>query len=162
MLALCEKLRLPPKLLELVGQGMAGPVMQWGAMLSQTERCLCNIARGLTANPEILCVHYPGMCFDEAATGMVMKILREFVEEKGLVQSQAKKHQRRPRTCIITSSSTEGLDAAHRVYHVSLAGGVKLEKRSSATAFTASVAAISPAMPCARKFIPARRSVLSL
>merc|ERR1711957_62079 len=92
----CEKFQLPLAIMEHV---KSKDVHNWEAVLSDTEiRCL-GLIRALIANPEVLCIQKPTQLFDEKTAMRVHKLVREFIDNKGLAVS---KPGQRPRTCICT------------------------------------------------------------
>eukprot|EP00441_Pelagodinium_beii_P025817 CAMPEP_0197678226 /NCGR_PEP_ID=MMETSP1338-20131121/89678_1 /TAXON_ID=43686 ORGANISM="Pelagodinium beii, Strain RCC1491" /NCGR_SAMPLE_ID=MMETSP1338 /ASSEMBLY_ACC=CAM_ASM_000754 /LENGTH=76 /DNA_ID=CAMNT_0043259147 /DNA_START=118 /DNA_END=345 /DNA_ORIENTATION=+ len=64
------------------------------------------------------------MQLDDKTGFHVLKLLQEFVRNKGLLQDPGKRHLRRPRTCIFTTSRLEGLEYADKVYLCSRRTGV--------------------------------------
>jgi ABC-type multidrug transport system fused ATPase/permease subunit len=115
----CRKLGLPEQVLQYLE---TNDKMDWGSMLSQTQRQILSLARSLIANPEVVCIHKPAMIFDEASSKDIFQVLRDFVDDRGLFQDPDTKHLRRPRTCIITSNKISAEQVADRTYHVSKAG----------------------------------------
>eukprot|EP00747_Dinoflagellata_sp_TGD_P139204 gnl/TRDRNA2_/TRDRNA2_175872_c0_seq1.p2 gnl/TRDRNA2_/TRDRNA2_175872_c0~~gnl/TRDRNA2_/TRDRNA2_175872_c0_seq1.p2 ORF type:complete len:198 (+),score=28.56 gnl/TRDRNA2_/TRDRNA2_175872_c0_seq1:513-1106(+) len=124
VLSIGTQLGFSPFVLELVKQGVDGEKHLWETILSQTQLALCMLARALIANPEVLCVHKPTMCFAEKGTVKIMRLLREFVDKKGVDMNPNALHYRRPRTCFMTSSKMLGIQLADKVYNVSLECGV--------------------------------------
>merc|ERR1719183_2096300 len=100
----------------------------WMDRLAHTSRCLLSLARALIANPELMCIHKPTMPYDEKLSYTVLDVLLQFVREKGLAQDLTKRHLRRPRTCIMTSSKLLFVNHADAVYHVSRRHGIRLIK----------------------------------
>lgn len=97
-------------------------VMPWGSVLTSTQCSLLCIARALVANPEVLCVHKPTQAYDDTTATLVVRILRQFVERKGIEEEQSAWHRRRPRTCVMTGSKPCGLDLCDHVIHVTEQG----------------------------------------
>jgi len=120
VVAICQRLSLPDDIQRLV----ESEDTTWIHVLSQTQRCLLTICRALVANFEVCCMHKPALVFDDLTAKMVLEVLKEYVEERGVVQDSHTRHLRRPRTCIITASSTTGLDLADRVFRVNAADGL--------------------------------------
>jgi len=98
----------------------------WMKVLSETDATLLNLARALVANPEILCVYKPMSPFDDVMSNRMMQLFKRFVEDRGLQQNDATRHERRPRTCIITVSKVQFVEAADVVVHVDCAGGIQV------------------------------------
>eukprot|EP00929_Paragymnodinium_shiwhaense_P036480 TRINITY_DN19544_c0_g1_i1.p1 TRINITY_DN19544_c0_g1~~TRINITY_DN19544_c0_g1_i1.p1 ORF type:complete len:1176 (+),score=325.76 TRINITY_DN19544_c0_g1_i1:88-3615(+) len=99
----------------------------WNGVLSSTEAQLLNIARALVANHEILCVHKPTSGLDSSTAQKVMQVLRRYVTRKGVEQDDAAYDLRRPRTCLMSTSSHHGkdLEYADKVFFVSRMAGVQ-------------------------------------
>jgi len=112
---LCEKLGLREEVLRYLETEEALP---WARVLSSTQRALLVLARALVANPEVLCVLRPTNMFNEAMSEKVLEVLREFVDQKGVEQEPQQRRQRRPRTCIFTSSRTSSAQQADFVIYV--------------------------------------------
>jgi len=110
-------------------------VAEWAEEFSEAERNLLNIARALTSNCSILCVHKPmrvGMESGELVK-RVLKAFRDFVDMRGLGLDPKTRHLRQPRTCIVTSNKQEAIDSADEVYMVSRKDGIQcLEKDGTA------------------------------
>jgi len=97
---------------------------EWLESLSSTQRSLFALVRSLVANPELMCIHKPTMAYDEKTSLLVLNILKDFVRSKGVEQDSSKRHLRRPRTCIMTSSKLLHVAYADKVYRVSIKDGV--------------------------------------
>eukprot|EP00747_Dinoflagellata_sp_TGD_P123274 gnl/TRDRNA2_/TRDRNA2_173788_c2_seq1.p1 gnl/TRDRNA2_/TRDRNA2_173788_c2~~gnl/TRDRNA2_/TRDRNA2_173788_c2_seq1.p1 ORF type:complete len:232 (-),score=30.50 gnl/TRDRNA2_/TRDRNA2_173788_c2_seq1:62-712(-) len=120
-----EGLSMSAKTLEFIRQGPNGEARIWLEVLSHTQKSLCMVARALIANPELMCIHKPTMAFNEKVTTNVLTLLREFVDNKGAAQNKATRHQRRPRTLLMTSSKFLGVDVADKVFCVTRADGIQ-------------------------------------
>lgn len=108
----------------------------WADVLSETQCQLLCLVRAFVANPEVLCLHKPTQPFDDQTTSTVTKLIRRFVDEKGLEENTGKLHLRRPRTCVITASQKQVLSQADVIFHVSQENGIKLwDKRLAETLF---------------------------
>jgi len=125
VMEICRTLGIRQSVLQMVDQGNNGEVQIWSEVLSLTQRCLLCLARAFVANPELMCIHKPTMPFDEPQSGVVFKMLRDFVQKKGVELDEKTRHMRRPRTCIMTSSKVMGVEAADEVYLVSHKDGIK-------------------------------------
>merc|ERR1712048_807836 len=78
VIEICQELGITKSLQEIVKQGADGSVKTWSEVLSLTQRSLCNLARALIANPEMLCIHKPTMSFDEPTSRTVLQYLRKY------------------------------------------------------------------------------------
>mmetsp|Transcript_72411 Transcript_72411/g.223741 ORF Transcript_72411/g.223741 Transcript_72411/m.223741 type:complete len:127 (+) Transcript_72411:52-432(+) len=99
---------------------------------SQDAYVLC-LARALIANPQVLCLHKPTHLFDEVRSDEILQVLRRFVEESGLVLDPASA-DRRPRTCIFTSSKLLGVEVSDQVFHISSDHGIQPVEKHLVTA----------------------------
>jgi len=81
VLAVCRRLGLPDELLEFVHSEHE---LAWDQVVSLSQRHLLCIARGLIANPDVLVVHKPTLAFDERTSALVLGLLKEFVDQRGI------------------------------------------------------------------------------
>lgn len=123
VMKICRRLCLPHIVLEHL-QAEVPKKLAWKEVLSQAQRHLLCLARALTVNPTVMCCHKPTLAFDDETSRIVLQLLRKFVDERGVVQSDDQRGRRRPRTCIITSSREYGVEIADRVLMVTT-GSVK-------------------------------------
>jgi len=107
----------------------SGVVKPWSEILSHTQQHYITLARALISNPEVFCVHKPTLPLDEEHSKHIVEILREFVDNRGFILDPATKHLRRPRTCIMTSTSWGAVEASDVIYKVSAARGIAYERR---------------------------------
>jgi len=131
---ICERLTLPAhivSLIELSDADAASEDVHWHHNLSQTQRYLLCIGRALVANPEILVIHKPTGLLNEDATVATLKLLREFVDKRGIEQEEGRMHMRRPRTCIFTTSTGDRreVDIADDIFRVTSRRGVEAVSR---------------------------------
>jgi len=77
-----------------------------GAVLAHTDRCLLHFARALVMNPEVMIIHKPLSHFDSKHARLVLEILREFVDDRGIEKPREGKALRRPRTCIFSEAES--------------------------------------------------------
>mmetsp|Transcript_117170 Transcript_117170/g.304011 ORF Transcript_117170/g.304011 Transcript_117170/m.304011 type:complete len:897 (+) Transcript_117170:212-2902(+) len=98
----------------------------WATGLSQTDYARLNLARVLITNPECLVMHMPFISFsDEDAQAMTV-LVRQHVQERGILMPAAERSIRRPRTAFFSSSALERCSMADKVYEVSIDYGIKL------------------------------------
>jgi len=126
-----EQLGLPRKIIDLVQEEGAsdgvksdGAENNWGSELSYTQSRLLSLARAVICSPELICMHKPVLGFDADSAELMLKMMKEFCVEKGVGQSHEKRHQRRPRTMIITAARINSVLASDRIYYVSPNRGV--------------------------------------
>lgn len=110
VVSICRGLDLKEKTIAMISDAPDAAVNRWAQILSRSDCTLLNLARGLVASPEVLCVHKPSMGLGPNTVPGVMGMLRKFVKERGVFQNVARYHFRRPRTCIFTFN-TKGDEA---------------------------------------------------
>eukprot|EP00747_Dinoflagellata_sp_TGD_P096055 gnl/TRDRNA2_/TRDRNA2_166713_c3_seq2.p1 gnl/TRDRNA2_/TRDRNA2_166713_c3~~gnl/TRDRNA2_/TRDRNA2_166713_c3_seq2.p1 ORF type:complete len:514 (-),score=54.83 gnl/TRDRNA2_/TRDRNA2_166713_c3_seq2:19-1485(-) len=113
VLAICRRMGMTAETLTLLE---SEECLNWNDMLSETQRHAIHIARGLIANPNIICVRKPTSHFDDITAQKVVGLLREFVDQKGVESDPMKISSRRPRTCIATAATTMIMRAANVMY----------------------------------------------
>eukprot|EP00928_Gymnodinium_smaydae_P071430 TRINITY_DN55018_c0_g1_i1.p1 TRINITY_DN55018_c0_g1~~TRINITY_DN55018_c0_g1_i1.p1 ORF type:complete len:855 (-),score=126.34 TRINITY_DN55018_c0_g1_i1:175-2739(-) len=74
----------------------------WYKKLSPSDRKMVNIARALIYNPNLLILHRPVDDVDFDKGELVMCILRDFVDQRGIELDMATAASRRPRTAFFT------------------------------------------------------------
>jgi len=123
MVAICTRLGLSQRLINIL---VNGSLENWTNVLSMTEKVLLHLARAIIANPEVLVLEKPTLVFDSDQTIEVLRVLREFVDQRGLEvercthKGEVEKLSRRPRTCIFTASRQEGCAIADEIYEVGM------------------------------------------
>jgi len=83
-----------------------GPDDDWIAKMSNSEKKRFQLARAFLYSPEVLVLHRP---VDELDTNMresLLRLLREFVDKRGLEEDPATYHQRRPRTVFFSGGES--------------------------------------------------------
>lgn len=115
--AICRRLGLTELLVGKLHPDDRSEVL-WTESLSSTEQHLICIARALIANPEVLCLHKPTLHVSAEVAESIIKLLREFVDKRGIEEDEATFTERRPRTCIITSTRAKSLALMDEVYRV--------------------------------------------
>jgi ABC-type multidrug transport system fused ATPase/permease subunit len=117
---ICKGLNILPETMSLISEdGKGQHIARWNEELSRSDRQLLNIARGLVANPEVLCVHKPSMGLGPNTIPVVLGALRSFVALRGVDQDNERYYFRRPRTCIYTLSTDADMqyaDVIHRPF----------------------------------------------
>jgi len=91
-------------------------VVPWQEKLSATEKHKIHLARALIMNPEVLVLHKPVTKYDTKTAAIIMRIIKEHVQNRGFHVSAHSVHRRRPRTCIFTPSNAEQMQRADRVW----------------------------------------------
>jgi len=77
-------------------------VQEEDVLLSHSDYSLIHIARALTMNPEVLIIHKPTDSYSERHAKLIVELLRDFVDNRGLEQPRESWRSRRPRTCIFS------------------------------------------------------------
>lgn len=109
---ICERLELQPKLISAVMGQLEVPV----SALSRSDKALLCVARALICNPEVLVIHQPGVHLCVPKKDSLMRLLREFVDNRGLEMDPDTIAQRRPRTCFFSSNEVADLQYADQVF----------------------------------------------
>merc|ERR1719271_1049596 len=94
---------------------LEGEVQLEIAALPRSDRALLSLARALIANPEVLVIHTPGIFFGAVRRDLVMRVLREYVDQRGLAMDPLTRERRRPRTCIFSSADFLDLKYADQI-----------------------------------------------
>lgn len=109
----------------MVARRSAQAIVHGERLLSHTDRSLIHIARALIMNPEVLVLHKPLSNFDDVHGQIILEMLREFVDQRGILKPPETRLCRRPRTAIFSVASTRGTEVADVVFHV---GAGKVEE----------------------------------
>eukprot|EP00932_Pfiesteria_piscicida_P000232 SRR837773.10224.p1 GENE.SRR837773.10224~~SRR837773.10224.p1 ORF type:complete len:166 (-),score=37.93 SRR837773.10224:89-517(-) len=98
--------------------------VMWTSSLANSERHLVNVARAFIANPDVLCIHKPLIHHNPQRAELIMTLMRDFVDERGLFLSSEEFAGRRPRTCIMSVNATNlgVLECCDAVYWVKQKG----------------------------------------
>lgn len=95
----------------------------WTHHFGHTELALLCLARALIANPQLLCIERHFMGFSAKVTRLIMSLLREHVDSRGVELST--EGRRRPRTCVMTGSDRQCGELIDRIFNVSHAKGIE-------------------------------------
>jgi len=131
VLRICERLNMSKHILDWMDSSEA-----WHKKLSMTEIRQIHLARGLIANYHVMCVHRPTMGCSKKASQRIMSLLEEFVRKRGVEQDEGMTQTRRPRTCIFTGTTHEGLLEDHHVDRVFMVKHNRVERWESAEVFS--------------------------
>jgi Ca2+-binding EF-hand superfamily protein len=104
-----------------------------GHLLAHTDRCLIHLARAIIANPDVLILHKPLAQLDELHRHLVMTMMREFVDLRGIEKPAEERRLRRPRTCVFSVSDLKGCDLADTVLHVAQGNVAEVDVREIET-----------------------------
>jgi len=124
VLDICKKLHISENILLTIEANELAT--EWLTVLSATEASLLHIARALIANPDVLVIHKPTLYLSNEMADVVYTVLKDFVDNRGLLLDGEEFHTRRPRTCIVSARRALGAGAlmADSVFHVSRIQGV--------------------------------------
>jgi len=78
----------------------------WMDKLSSSEQKCFQLARAFIFDPEVLIIHKPVDAFDGDLKERVLRLMREFVDKRGLELDDATIHMRRPRTLIFSGGAS--------------------------------------------------------
>ena len=125
-----ERLRAPDALMSLAYDlyKVGGEEVK---RLSRSDKKLLHLARALVYNPEILIVHSPTLLLDQEHQHVIIDVLRDFVNERGLELPKATRYRRRPRTCVFSTRSKADLRCVDTILEC---GGGKVKTVSLAEA----------------------------
>jgi len=123
---ICKILRFPPGMMEHLKdeeepESMAGKstiFRSWMSTLSYTDLARVNLARAFIMNPECLILHKPSLAFDDSEAPLMVQLLRQHVDEKGLCLPERARGKRRRRTVFFTTASMDAVDLADVIYKV--------------------------------------------
>eukprot|EP00931_Biecheleriopsis_adriatica_P079034 TRINITY_DN5244_c0_g2_i1.p1 TRINITY_DN5244_c0_g2~~TRINITY_DN5244_c0_g2_i1.p1 ORF type:complete len:898 (-),score=150.80 TRINITY_DN5244_c0_g2_i1:69-2762(-) len=85
-----------------------GPLEDLRMRLSHQELQILNVARALIARPEVLIAHTPLQQLEDKMRLSVEQALRDFVDQRGLMEDETRLYHRHPRTCIFTLNTLRG------------------------------------------------------
>eukprot|EP00747_Dinoflagellata_sp_TGD_P179728 gnl/TRDRNA2_/TRDRNA2_31018_c0_seq1.p1 gnl/TRDRNA2_/TRDRNA2_31018_c0~~gnl/TRDRNA2_/TRDRNA2_31018_c0_seq1.p1 ORF type:complete len:979 (+),score=129.12 gnl/TRDRNA2_/TRDRNA2_31018_c0_seq1:84-3020(+) len=120
---ICSRLGLPPEVTKYIHT--PDEILAWHDVFSRSQVQLLCIARALVANFEVSVFHVPTGGLDDITSNRLLLMLQEYVDEKGVVQNDAEKAFRRPRTCIFSAAHVEHAKVADEIWLVSQAHGLQ-------------------------------------
>lgn len=118
---ICRQLNLSERVIEFIRMSESTnytTACSWSRVMSHSNASLLNLARALTANPDVLILHQPMAGYDDETKKVVVRVLRDFVTKRGVGKPEAERHLRRPTTCILTTYEVVGISSADMVVHV--------------------------------------------
>eukprot|EP00747_Dinoflagellata_sp_TGD_P145116 gnl/TRDRNA2_/TRDRNA2_176565_c3_seq2.p1 gnl/TRDRNA2_/TRDRNA2_176565_c3~~gnl/TRDRNA2_/TRDRNA2_176565_c3_seq2.p1 ORF type:complete len:231 (+),score=19.63 gnl/TRDRNA2_/TRDRNA2_176565_c3_seq2:3-695(+) len=131
ILNICKRLGIDDNVLSLLE---TDEVQLWQDVLSHTEAMLLCLARAFISNPELMIVHKPTSHFDRMHSTLILEMLREFVDKKGIGQAERQWYMRRLRTCILSGTKEISMQLSDQVYLVSKEEGIQRLDKSAVTA----------------------------
>merc|ERR1711971_473955 len=82
-----------------------GSIVNWSSILTYTEKVKVHLARAFVMNPELLVLQRPLHHFRDAAKQEIFTLIRQHVSNRGLSYPPGTVHNRRPRTCFMSTES---------------------------------------------------------
>ena len=116
---ICELLEMPVDIMTMIKQK---DILEWDRACSNSEKQKLSLARAIITNPDVLVIHRPFLGLDQQSTKKVSAVLKDFVIHRGVAQDSSAFFSRRPRTCIVSSITPEGLEVADKIYKVTKNG----------------------------------------
>mmetsp|Transcript_94419 Transcript_94419/g.295433 ORF Transcript_94419/g.295433 Transcript_94419/m.295433 type:complete len:129 (+) Transcript_94419:3-389(+) len=104
----------------------------WRVVLSHTDAFILSLARAFIANPQVLCIHKPTLFLSKRSAANVLRLLRQFVEDRGLALDEDPK-ERQPRTVIFTSARRDSVEASDEIFNVSQSHGIHPIEKNKVT-----------------------------
>lgn len=70
----------------------------------------------------MLVIHRPFLGLDKRSVKKIATVLKDFVVRRGVAQDSSSFYSRRPRTCIVSGITPDGLEVADKIYRVTKRG----------------------------------------
>jgi len=105
----------------------------WQAPISQSEKVLIHLARAFIYNPEVLVMNRPTTRLPDGSANIVIKMISEFVTQKGVELPQKDSWRRRPRTAFVSFVRLGGVQAADVVWKVDQGNVTAVDKADVST-----------------------------
>lgn len=115
----CRRLRVPEEVFDNFDKEG-----DWATIFSNSTCQLLNIARACIFNADITCFHKPLEKIDTDTQPIVMMMLREHIDNKGLAMPDDEDNLRRPNTIFLTSVNPISCLEADLIYNISLHNGL--------------------------------------
>eukprot|EP00747_Dinoflagellata_sp_TGD_P010641 gnl/TRDRNA2_/TRDRNA2_120014_c1_seq2.p1 gnl/TRDRNA2_/TRDRNA2_120014_c1~~gnl/TRDRNA2_/TRDRNA2_120014_c1_seq2.p1 ORF type:complete len:356 (+),score=37.01 gnl/TRDRNA2_/TRDRNA2_120014_c1_seq2:189-1256(+) len=131
VLHICRRLGLDEKVAQFF---TSKEVLPWMEVFSTSQSRLLCLARALVANSELMVLQTPTIGIDELTTHRVLHLLREYIDLKGVDQSEETRAMRRPRTCIFSTTKVMAAKFADKIFHVDATNGIREVTSSNITA----------------------------
>jgi ABC-type multidrug transport system fused ATPase/permease subunit len=127
VITICRRLGLNPALLQhledtreqfLENGTTDSPSARWTETLNSSDAALIHLGRAFIYNPEVLVIHRPTLLLSGRSSEVVLEMLREFVDERGVELPVDNSGRRRPRTAIASFARAGGVQLADTVWGV--------------------------------------------
>lgn len=116
---ICKLLEMPKDVMNLIEQN---DVLEWDRACSASEKQKLSLARAIITNPDVLVIHRPFLGLDKRSVKKIATVLKDFVVRRGVAQDSSSFLSRRPRTCIVSGITPDGLEVADKIYRVTKRG----------------------------------------
>ncbi|CAE6921301.1 lolD [Symbiodinium natans] len=90
----------------------------WQESLTYSEKVKLHLARALIMNPEVLVLQRPLHHYDKKTGELVLDLLKENVQSRGLELPEKNRVHRRPRTCFFTVEAETDAHRADVVWYI--------------------------------------------
>jgi len=121
---ICRLVGLPSKVVDSIQEaGTEHNFHEMESLSTSEKRCIV-MARTFIANPDILCIHDPTLHLNASHAESIMALLRDMVDQRGLAVKDVPLLNRRPRTCVFTSTRALCIRYAQATYMVDRSKGV--------------------------------------
>jgi hypothetical protein len=102
----------------------------WMSRMTPQARSSMNLARAIIANPHALFLHKPAVNSSKVSGQIIMCLLREYVEHRGVEQDVLQPvSARRPRTVLYTSIQASSCKHANIIYRVGYGSVTQLDHK---------------------------------
>jgi len=92
--------------------------VSWQVPLSNSDRVLIHLARAFIYNAEVMVMNRPTIRLPESTSKLVIGLITDFVQNKGVELSASDLWRRRPRTAFVSFVRLQGVQAADVVWKV--------------------------------------------
>merc|ERR1712107_50323 len=134
---ICTQIGLQTEVLDLLNSEER---CDWEHVLSRGELHALNLVRAFVSNFEVLCLEKPFLGLEIDVQHRVLRLLREFVDKRGIGNAESEIGNRRPRTCIFSTFVSIDMSRVDNWYSVSTETGIKqLGSAADATAIIESL-----------------------
>jgi len=95
----------------------------WQETLASAERAKIHLARALIVNPEVLVLQRPLIHYDDREAPVVLEVITDFVNKRGICLPEASINRRRPRTLFFSPSTQAQAKKADVVWRLNKGKG---------------------------------------
>jgi len=91
---------------------------EWQLALSNSDKVLISLVRALIYNPEVLIMNKPTQRLPDSASEQVIRLITEYVRNRGVDLPADPTHRRRPRTAFVSFVRYDGVRQADVIWKV--------------------------------------------